>query len=247
MIESAHFISDLHLEATDTPNIAAFFRFIQTTAPQAQALYILGDLFEFWIGDDDLHLPLHRQIAQSLTQLAGHGTRVFYMHGNRDFLPGPRFARACRLEILPDPSRVNIAGQQILLTHGDLLCTEDMHYQRFRRIVHHPWVQAGFLALPRAWRRAIADHIRNKSKAQQTQGVAGYLMDVSEATVLAWMQNNAVDTLIHGHTHRPARHVYSDGKTRWVLPDWAHGEGGYLRVDASGIHLLTLEHEPFAR
>lgn len=240
MQQSAYFISDLHLDTKDTVNCAAFFHFLHHIAPQAKALYILGDLFDFWIGDDDLFTPLHQDIAYALSTLVEQGTAVFYMHGNRDFLVGMRFAQACKLTLLADPTLVTIAGKDILLSHGDLLCTQDKHYRTLRAIVHHPLIQRIFLALPKRWRRAIARYIQRKGRNATQSNVSPSMMDVTEEAVHDWMHHYQRAVLIHGHTHRSAKHVYPNGNTRWVLPDWAQGAGGYLYIDAQDITLLTL-------
>ena len=237
------FISDLHLSADDPATTAAFHAFLQGTARTAGALYILGDLFEFWIGDDSLDEAFNAGIIAALAELASHDVPVFFMPGNRDFLPGRRFARAAGLQMLPDPCLIKLDDQDVLLSHGDALCTDDLAYQRFRRIVRHPLVQMLFLALPRRWRQNQVDQLRQRSKASN-QMKRSDIMDVSAGAVTALLAQYHCNTLIHGHTHRPAMHLLSPGQ-RWVLPDWFQGQGGYLSACAGVISMHRLDGCPF--
>jgi UDP-2,3-diacylglucosamine hydrolase len=237
------FISDLHLSPTDPATTAAFHAFLQGPARAASTLYILGDLFEFWIGDDGLDEAFNAEIVAAIARLSDQGVKVFFLAGNRDFLPGTRFAAAAKLNILPDPSLIHLYGQTLLIAHGDALCTDDLAYQRFRRIVRHPLVQALFLALPRSWRQGQVEKLRQRSKASN-QMKRSEIMDVNGLAVEQLMAQHHVQTLIHGHTHRPAIHTLSQGQ-RWVLPDWYQGKGGYLQVDATEFTMLTLDKEAF--
>jgi UDP-2,3-diacylglucosamine hydrolase len=237
------FISDLHLSPADPATTAAFHAFLQGPVRTASALYILGDLFEFWIGDDGLDEAFNAEIVAAIAQLAEQKITVFFLAGNRDFLPGQRFAHAAKLTILSDPSLVKLFEQEVLISHGDTLCTDDLSYQRFRRIVRHPWVQGLFLALPRRWRLAQVEKLRARSK-ESKQMKRSDVMDVNAAAVASLMQQHHVRTLIHGHTHRPALHTLPQGQ-RWVLPDWYQGKGGYLCVQASGISMHLLDGSPF--
>ncbi|MFC7420310.1 UDP-2,3-diacylglucosamine diphosphatase [Iodobacter arcticus] len=237
------FISDLHLSPEDPATTVAFHAFLQGPASSASALYILGDLFEFWIGDDGLDEAFNAEIVTAIAQLADQGVKVFFLAGNRDFLPGTRFAAAAKLSILPDPSLIHINGQTLLIAHGDALCTDDLAYQRFRRIVRHPLVQTLFLALPRRWRQGQVEKLRQRSKASN-QMKRSEIMDVNEEAIEQLMAQHHVQTLIHGHTHRPALHKLACGQ-RWVLPDWYQGKGGYLKADAEGFKMLTLDKEAF--
>ncbi|MEJ2794802.1 UDP-2,3-diacylglucosamine diphosphatase [Iodobacter sp. LRB] len=237
------FISDLHLSPNDPATTAAFHTFLQGPARTASALYILGDLFEFWIGDDSLDEAFNAEIVHAIAQLAGQGVKIFFLAGNRDFLPGTRFASAAKLIILPDPSLITHAGKTLLITHGDALCTDDLAYQRFRRIVRSPIIQALFLALPRSWRQEQVDKLRLRSKASN-QMKRSEVMDVNTQAISRIMAQYQVQTLIHGHTHRPAQHSCEQGE-RWVLPDWYHGKGGYLRWDEKGFKILTLDNQLF--
>ena len=229
------FISDLHL-APDTPAAnETLLRFLRETARAADALYVLGDLFESWIGDDSLKRPFEREIAAAFRALADAGVPVYFMRGNRDFLVGRRFARASGMKILRDPTLVDLYGRPTLLMHGDTLCTDDVEYQKFRAKARNPVVQWLFLLKPFEKRAQIARDLRGRSEqAKQAKDMA--IMDVSAATVEETLRAHAYPRLIHGHTHRPARHEHHvDGRTseRWVLADW-YDHGSYLFCDAGG-------------
>lgn len=229
------FISDLHL-SVERPRInRAFFGFLNREARAAHALYILGDLFDYWVGDDDLAHVLHARIAAELAQLAASGCELYFMHGNRDFLAGERFASAAHLALLIDPTVVDLAGQRTVLTHGDMLCTLDIAYQRFRAKVHTAAWQREFLAKPLAERRAIALQLRDDSRTEQREKTDA-IMDVTPGEVEALFRTHGCTRIIHGHTHRPARHDHMiDGRRceRWVLADW-YQRGSYLRCDETG-------------
>lgn len=224
-------ISDLHLHE-QRPDIArAFFRFLQETAPQADALYILGDFFEVWIGDDAIS-PFQQQVATALKQLANSGTRIYLMHGNRDFLIGKQFCRLAGCQLLKDPALLQHKGDNILLMHGDSLCTDDHDYQRMKRILRNPLSLFILRHLPLKTRRKLAGDLRAKSRSQ-TRMKAAEITDVNAAAVEQAMQRHGVRTLIHGHTHRPATHNLPTG-TRIVLGDW-DSHGWYLQLDETGI------------
>lgn len=235
------FISDLHLAPERPAQLDAFVRFASDTARGADALYVLGDLFEYWLGDDDSDAPLHRQVADALRQAAGSGTGVYFMRGNRDVLVGPAYAERCGARIVDDGMLVDLYGARTLLMHGDTLCTDDIEYQKFRAYAHDAQNQARFLAQPLAARREQMLGWRRDSEAGK-QGKSAEIMDVSPATVEAVLREHGYPRLIHGHTHRPGRHVHVvDGHRceRWVLNDW-YARGGYLRVDADGCELVAL-------
>lgn len=234
------FISDLHL-CEERPRINAMFEhFLEVTARDADALYVLGDLFEYWIGDDQLdHDPLARRVASQLAATAQRGTRVFFMHGNRDFLIGARFAAESSLALLADPTLISLHGREILLMHGDTLCTDDIAYQRFRAQVRDPAWQAELLAKPYAERAALARSMRSRSDVEKSMKPDA-IMDVNASTVANMFEQQNVAVMIHGHTHRPAMHAHEvNGRafTRWVLQDW-HDIGGYL-ADDGAQHALT--------
>ncbi|GHT97415.1 UDP-2,3-diacylglucosamine hydrolase [Betaproteobacteria bacterium] len=235
------FISDLHLSTAAPHTTAAFTAFIHAPARQAHSLYILGDLFENWAGDDDLDEPFNQQITTLLFELAASGTRIFFLAGNRDFLAGAGFARAAKLTLLADPTLITPAAHPILLSHGDALCTDDHAYQHFRQQVRTPAFQAQFLAQPLAARKAIITQLREQSEsAKKDKEMA--LMDVAPASVAALLREHNYPTLIHGHTHRPAQHTHQvDGHacTRHVLADW-HDHPTWLRFDGTGFMPCTL-------
>lgn len=236
------FISDLHLSPADPATVAAFRHFLVHTAKQAQALYILGDLFEYWLGDDQLDDDFYGGIARELAQLADSGVALYFMAGNRDFLPGQRFAREARLRIMADPSVINPAGQALLLAHGDAYCTDDLAYQRYRKLARNRLVQWIWLHLPRRMRDREAAKLRQKSQAMNRHK-AMMIMDVNDAAIEAAMQKYTCRVLIHGHTHKPAVHTYPSG-TRYVLPDWHQGQGGYLLLDGARLSLHRLDGQP---
>lgn len=235
------FISDLHL-APDTPAAnTALHEFLRKTAPAADALYVLGDLFEYWIGDEGLGHPFAHEIAAAFRALADGGVPVYFMHGNRDFLVGDRFAQASGMQILADPTLIRLYGCPTLLMHGDLLCSDDLEYQKFRTMVRNPAWQQAFLAKPVDERIRMAQEVRGRSEqAKQVKDTA--IMDVTQATVEQALRTHGYPRLIHGHTHRPARHEHRvDGRSceRWVLSDW-YQQGSYLACDADGCRVRPL-------
>lgn len=235
------FISDLHLAPERPAQLQQFIEFTGSIAAGADALYILGDLFEYWLGDDDLDAPFHCSVADPLRKVASSGTALYFMRGNRDVLAGSAFADRCAAKIIGDPALVDLYGVRTLLMHGDTLCTEDLQYQQFRAYAHDPENQARFLAQPIAVRREQMLGLRKDSETSK-QGKTAAIMDVSPAAVDAVLRDHDYPRLIHGHTHRPGRHVHHvDGHAceRWVLNDW-YTRGGYLRCDASGCELVAL-------
>jgi UDP-2,3-diacylglucosamine hydrolase len=217
------FISDLHLHETRPDTSAAFFRFLREDAAKADALYILGDLFEYWVGDDQLdHDPLSSEVANTLKTLANTGVSTYFMRGNRDFLVSNRFAVAASLTILTDPTIITINQQRILLLHGDTLCTDDIAYQKFRQQARDPAWQAAILAKPYPERIVLAQSIRERSDTEKATK-AEDIMDVTLTTVENAFRKHNVTDMIHGHTHRPATHLHMiDGQEcrRKVLADW---------------------------
>lgn len=236
---AALFIADVHLCHEEPATVAGFLQFLSVQARDAQALYILGDLFEAWIGDDDPN-PLHQHVAQALRALSAHGVPCYFIHGNRDFLLGWSFAKACGMTLLPACQRLTLYGREMLIMHGDTLCTDDAGYQAFRRKVHTPWIQRLFLALPLALRLNIARRMRHSSQ-QANRDKSLDIMDVNADTVLDVMRTERVQWLIHGHTHRPAIHpLVIDGVPAWrcVLGAW-HTQGSYISVTADDVELLN--------
>jgi UDP-2,3-diacylglucosamine hydrolase len=236
---SSLFISDLHLTEERPEANERFIGFIEGKARSAAALYILGDFFEYWIGDDDLGEPFNAVVAGLLRDLTRRGIALYFMHGNRDFLIGERFCAATGAELLDDPAIRTIEGAQTLLVHGDTLCTDDIEYQAWRRKARDPAFQAQFLAKSLPERRQAILQMREKSK-EVVQGKTAEIMDVNDDAVRQALRRHAVRRLIHGHTHRPGRHALEvDGARceRWVLPDW-YGRGGYLEVGPTGPRLV---------
>jgi len=228
-------ISDLHLSVQRPGTTAALLDLLRGRAREARALYVLGDLFDAWIGDDDLAEPMLAQVAAALRELADSGVPVRLMHGNRDFLLGEAFARAAGASLLPDPTVVEIAGKRTVLAHGDTLCTEDRDYAVFRAQVRDPAWQRSFLARPLAERRAEAARLRAASEAGKRLKAA-QIMDVTPQAVVDLLRAHGCRRLIHGHTHRPGRQTHEvDGAAceRWVLPDWDSTSVG-LAVAADG-------------
>lgn len=221
------FIADLHL-SPDRPGVTgAFLQFLQERCENAEALYILGDLFEAWIGDDDPS-PLAGSVIQALRDLTDKGTAVFFQHGNRDFLVGRRFCRDSGAQLLPDEKVIELNGAPVLLMHGDSLCLQDTDYQAFRRKVRRPWYKWVLSHLPLRKRMQIAADWRARSRSESANK-AGQIMDVSPEEVDRLMALHGVSTLIHGHTHRPAVHKIDTGgqsAQRMVLGDW--GERGWV-------------------
>ncbi|WJF91228.1 UDP-2,3-diacylglucosamine diphosphatase [Paraburkholderia bonniea] len=236
------FISDLHLSEALPQTVAAFEHFVRVTAEQADSVFILGDLFEYWIGDDMLAEPFAARMAALMHTLSERGIALYIMHGNRDFLLGKRFMKAAGAIWLPDPFTITAFGTRIALAHGDAQCTADRGYQWFRRFARMPLVRMLFLAWPFKWRQALAQRLRRNSDAGRMRPAQPRYDVTLNATAALFRQSQAA-TIIHGHTHRPACHHEANG-TRWVLPDWEldHGEqrGGYLQIDASGIKALPL-------
>jgi UDP-2,3-diacylglucosamine hydrolase len=227
----ALFISDLHLSEDRPAANERFIGFLEKPARAAEALYILGDFFEYWVGDDDLANPFNAVIAGLLRDLSRSGVALYFMHGNRDFLVGEGFCAATGAKLLEDPTLVDLGGEKTLLMHGDTLCTDDLDYQAWRRTARSAAWQQAFLAKPLAERRHAVLGMREKSKAV-VQAKPEEIMDVNEDAVRQVLAQHGATRLIHGHTHRPGHHRVSIDKRqgeRWVLPDW-YGRGGYLKL-----------------
>jgi len=231
------FISDLHLSPERPAVTRAFLRFLAQQVDTAEALYILGDLFEAWIGDDD-NSPLSLEVQQALKQLSSSGTELYIQHGNRDFLLGKRFATHTGATLLADEHIVNYGNYRALVMHGDTLCTDDRDYQRFRRKARHPVYKWALRLLPLKRRQKLAHDWRAKSRAANSNKPSA-IMDVNVNAVDSVMGKHGVDTLIHGHTHRPKRHSQSRGE-RIVLGDWHH-QGWIITLDESGYKLQCFD------
>ena len=235
----ALFVSDLHLQASLPRTTEAFFDFLRH-AKKSQQLYLLGDVFEYWAGDDDMGTPYNRRVVDAIREVSDRRVKVFWMAGNRDFLVGANFARASGATILPDPFVATLANRRVVLTHGDAQCTDDVAYMDFRAQVRQADWQQQFLAMPLAQRKAIIDGMRHESRAAQS-AKSREIMDVNAGAIAALFDSSATSLMIHGHTHRPARHQYGEGDTsrvRYVLPDWdCEGEsirGGWIALESDG-------------
>ena len=240
----ALFVSDLHLNERMPRTAAAFFHFLETAATRTQSLYLLGDIFEYWAGDDDLQTPFNRQVCDALRAVSDCGVKLYWIAGNRDFLVGSAFAAEAGLSLLQEPHVVEIAGQTMLLVHGDAQCTDDTAYLAFRTQVRDPEWQQSFLAKPLAERKAIIEGMREGSRAAQKEK-SMEIMDVNLAEIERLFCTYGLTRIIHGHTHRPGVHQ-SAGGVRYVLPDWdCEGDvarGGWFAVDGKGqIRSITLQ------
>ena len=238
------FISDLHLDGERPEITAQFLEFLEREGRQAQALYVLGDLFEAWIGDDDPD-PDKRRVITALRSLTHSGVPVYFMHGNRDFLIGRRFAAETGARLLPDPTAIQLYGERVLLMHGDTLCTDDPDYQRLRRIVRNPLVQFILRRMTLRQRLKLATRMREGSKAHiaSMDKAAPQIMDVNQDEVRRTFEQQHTDFIVHGHTHRPAIHKIQLGNrtvTRIVLGDW-YEQGSVLRWNEQGFELAGLD------
>lgn len=236
---SGLFISDLHLSAHEPATVARFLKFLEGPAKQADRLTILGDLFDYWAGDDDLADPFNTRIATALHDLADHDVAIDLMVGNRDFLIGEDFAAAAGITLLNDPVVRHIGGVKTLLTHGDTLCTDDADYQRFRAQVRNPEWQSQFLARPLAERKREIETLRARSEAEK-RSKPQEIMDANPDAVVAAMRRHGVAALIHGHTHRQGHHDHTTG-TRWVLGDWHPHCATVLACTGNGWHWLETD------
>jgi UDP-2,3-diacylglucosamine hydrolase len=229
-------ISDLHLQPERPALTEAFLRFLDERALKARQLYLLGDLFEYWAGDDDLSAPFHQQIVAALRRVSDAGVQLFWIAGNRDFLVGSSFAEACGLTLLPETWVIEVGGQRIALLHGDAQCTADVKYMEFRAQVRQPAWQQQFLSMPLAQRKQIIAGLREKSKEGHADK-SYEIMDVTPAAIADVFAQTGTSIMIHGHTHRPALHVV-DGKRRYVLPDWepesTPPRGGWIAIADDG-------------
>ena len=240
---TARFISDLHLRAERPDLTERFATFLADTAVAGtEALFILGDLVEYWIGDDDLAAPFNAQVCKLLRALADRGTRIFFIAGNRDFLIGETFAAAAGIHRLHELEKVGAGDTASLLMHGDTVCTDDIPYQEFRRMVRSPDWQRTFLARPLSERRAEVENLRRRS-AEAMQGKMAAIMDANNASICEALTAHGCTRLIHGHTHRPGHEMIqlaSGSAERWVLSDWDSGRGDALEISAAGVRRIDL-------
>jgi UDP-2,3-diacylglucosamine hydrolase len=236
MTKHTLFISDLHLDPALPKVTNTFFYFLDHVAKGAHALYILGDFFESYCGDDD-NAPFITMIGNALRRITANGLPIFFMQGNRDFLIGKSFAKRTGVTLITDPTVISLCNQSILLLHGDSLCVDDKSHQRFRKIVHNPIVQRLFLSLPLSVRQKIAMRLRAGSTADN-QTKPAYFLDVNENAVSDALKKYHITKMIHGHTHKP-----QNTPTRIVLDAW-HNHGNYLQVDDEGkMELINIPHE----
>lgn len=235
------FISDLHLNPANPEITDCLLQFLVQDAPSADALYVLGDLFEFWIGDDDM-TPLHQTVADAFLALNRQGVVIYYIHGNRDFLIGKAFASAAGMILLPEHYVIDLFGTPTLIMHGDTMCIQDKGYQKYRKKVRNPVLQWLYSRLPLAKRRKIGDKIRENSSAKNAQ-VSACILDVDADEIIRVMTQYGVTQLIHGHTHRPDIHLVPLGSTqgrRIVLGDW-YTQGSVLVCNQLECELQTRE------
>jgi UDP-2,3-diacylglucosamine hydrolase len=235
------FISDLHLSSARPAINRIFFEFLRKRAAQASELWILGDLFEYWAGDDDVGDAFNAQVVSALAACSHGGTRVRLMHGNRDFLMGAGLEAASGVQLVDDPATLLLFGRTTLLTHGDTLCTDDREYQAFRGEVRSRSWQSSFLAQPLSARKKQIEALRARSETEKSRKPAE-IMDVNAGAVESLLRAHGYPRLIHGHTHRPARHEHVvDGRVceRWVLPDW-YERGGALVCDESACRMESV-------
>jgi UDP-2,3-diacylglucosamine hydrolase len=237
---STLFISDLHLHPSRPAIIQCFLTFLRQQQGQTEALYILGDLFESWIGDDHPE-PVYQPVKSALKDFSDAGTPLYLMHGNRDFLLSVQFAAETGCRLLPDPTRIDLYETATVLMHGDSLCSDDKDYQRFRSKVRDPAWQRDILGLPVEQRLQMARQARQLS-THSNQGKDEIIMDVNQDAVRRTVEENQADLLIHGHTHRPGIHTFRNKRreiTRSVLGDW-YETGSVLSIDHQGWQLKTL-------
>lgn len=241
-----YFIADIHLN-DDQPAITAGFLHFLHQLPNNSHLYILGDLFDYWVGDDAL-TPLHKKVADALLRLSSKQIKKYFVCGNRDFLLGQRYCQRCDMILLPDINLLASHSHRILFLHGDLLCTDDINYQQFRKKMHNKWLQRFFLCLPRYFRYRIAQKLRNTS-SQHNQSKNEFIMDVNQATVIAMMSQYQADIMIHGHTHKPAIHQVSLSENKYaermVLGAWHDGISYIKNNEHHQFELIQIPLESF--
>lgn len=241
---NALFISDLHLTEERPELTRAFFRFLDWLPPTTDALFILGDLFEYWVGDD-IHSPLSREVAVKLNDVSKTRTiELYFLVGNRDFTVGADYCRAANMTLIEDNTKFSIGDFLILVSHGDLLCTDDKEYQRYRKVIRHPFVLKPLLKLPARLRLAMANRIRKASKNKHNKKSA--IVDVNQTAVQAEFKKHSVQLLIHGHTHAPCIHQLEPEQSRMVLGDWdINGWYGFINEDDYGLKRFLIDQPTF--
>lgn len=230
------FISDIHLSESRSDIVTAFFAFIENIAPTADKLYILGDLFDFWAGDD-IETPLTLAVAEALTALSRQGTEIIFIPGNRDFALGAQYAQKASMKLVGESLKLD---EHILLIHGDELCIEDVEYQRYKKWIRHPWILALLKRLPRRYRLQLAEKIRTRSKNSPKKAI----VDVTPTYVDQFFAQSHVSVIIHGHTHRAGYHRHLDHYERYVLSDWDQ-KGDYLRLENGILSRHIFQIDPF--
>ena len=231
------FISDVHLQKDDDDLAEVFRSFLKSKASKASAIYLLGDIFDAWLGDDQQ--SCFPKTMAALQQASNH-TSLYFMHGNHDFLFGQSALNYARMKGLSDPCVIKPFDENILLTHGDLLCVNDEAYQRYRRVIQHPFTQSIFLMMPLAWRKRLAKKLQSNSQ-HHTAKKSTTRMDVCDRLAQQWLRQHKTPIMIHGHTHKPAKHTYQNGLCRYVLGAW-HDAPQALQLDFQGnITSLTIE------
>ncbi len=237
-LSSTYFISDLHLDPSRPELTQAFHHFLFQTAKSANEIYILGDFFDSWIGDDH-NSKLIKQVKSWLTEKSAQGPKIYFQHGNRDFLIGEKFAESTNVILLQEAHVIDLYGVNFLLLHGDQLCSDDIDYQAFRQKVRNPAWQKRVLSYPLWVRKLIATYFRHRSRKAHKMKPAE-IMDVTPSTVDAFFNEYNVQHMLHGHTHRPAIHEVRTGESscrRYVLGDWGN-KGWYIKADPSSIELI---------
>lgn len=240
MSQHLHFISDLHLTRDRPENTQRFLAYLESLDSSVSDLYILGDLFDVWVGDDDT-TPPNEQVRKQLKKVTGNGTRVYFLAGNRDFLIGEQFFNDTQVSCLQDEHLIDLFGVKTLLMHGDLLCTDDLEYQQFRQLTHNPAWQQAALAKPLEERLALAQHYRQESHLNKS-GKSMDIMDVNPAAVIDAFERHGVQRLIHGHTHRPDIHTHEANNKpaqRFVLAEW-DDKASVLEWSESGYQHIKL-------
>ena len=237
---SIAFVSDLHLEPIENKKVKVFFQFLNNAVYKYEELYILGDFFEYWIGDDDIQ-PANKLIMQTLKTASDNGLKIYFIHGNRDFLVGSGFESETGVRILEDQYTFSLEGKKIMIAHGDTFCIDDVEYQEMKRKIRSDSWKKDFLAKSISERVDFANDLRKRS-AERNSNKPENIMDVNDDYVLEIIQREKIDILIHGHTHRPAVHKLSNGSTRAVLGSW-EDSGSVIEYSQGNIELNSFSFD----